>query len=213
LHVDAAYGGAMALLPERRALFAGVEEADSLVMNPHKWLFTPMDCSVLWTRHPAVLKRTFSLTPAYLETAEQDVALSQADYSFQLGRRFRALKLWFVMRAFGTDGLAERIRHHCALAAQLAQQVAAAPGWELLAPVPMSVVCFRHRPAGLDDEPALERHNAAILDRVNASGHVFLSHTKLGDRYALRVAIGNLRTQAAHVAEAWRLLREAAVTA
>ena len=212
LHVDAAYGGAMALLAEGRALFAGVEEADSLVMNPHKWLFTPMDCSVLWTRHPAVLKRTFSLTPAYLETAEQDVALSQADYSFQLGRRFRALKLWFVMRAFGTDGLAERIRHHCALATQLAQEVAAAPGWELLAPVPMSVVCFRHRPAGLDDEAALERHNAAILDRVNASGRVFLSHTKLGDRYTLRVAIGNLRTQAAHVADAWRLLREAAVT-
>lgn len=213
LHVDAAYGGAMALLEDRRALFAGVEEADSLVMNPHKWLFTPMDCSVLWTRHPAVLKRTFSLTPAYLETAEQDVALSQADYSFQLGRRFRALKLWFVMRAFGTQGLADRIRHHCALAEQLARDIAAAPEWELLAPVPMSVVCFRHRPAGLTDEADLTRHNTRLLDRVNASGRVFLSHTMLGDRYTLRVAIGNLRTQATHVAEAWRLLREAAATA
>ncbi len=210
LHVDAAYGGAMALLPEARALFAGVEEADSFVMNPHKWLFTPMDCSVLWTRHPAVLKRTFSLTPAYLETDEQDVALSFSDYSFQLGRRFRALKLWFVMRAFGTDGLATRIRHHCTLARTFADWVEDTPAWEVHAPVPMSVVCFRHRPDTLSDEAALERHNAGILERVNASGRVFLSHTKLGARYVLRVAVGNLRTQEAHLTEAWRLLREAA---
>ena len=182
-------------------------------MNPHKWLFTPMDCSVLWTRHPAVLKRTFSLTPAYLETDEQDVALSFSDYSFQLGRRFRALKLWFVMRAFGTDGLAERIRHHCALARTFAEWVETSPAWEVVAPVPMSVVCFRHRPADITDEAALERHNAGILERVNASGRVFLSHTKLGARYVLRVAVGNLRTQEAHLAEAWRLLREAAATA
>ena len=210
LHVDAAYGGAMALLPEARHLFAGVEGADSLVMNPHKWLFTPMDCSVLWTRHPAVLKRTFSLTPAYLETQEQDVALSLSDYSFQLGRRFRALKLWFVMRAFGTEGLAARIRQHCTLAQTFAEWVRATPTWEVLAPVPMSVVCFRHRPTDMTDEAALERHNAGILERVNASGRVFLSHTKLGARYVLRVAVGNLRTQEAHLAEAWRLLGEAA---
>lgn len=211
LHVDAAYAGVLALVPEHRVHFAGVERADSFVVNPHKWLFTPMDCSVLWTKHPQVLKRTFSLTPAYLETGEQDVALSQSDYSFQLGRRFRALKLWFVLRAFGRDGLVERLRYHCVMATELAAQVAAEPGWEVMAPVPMSVVCFRHRPAGESDEAALQRHNAAILDRVNASGTVFLSHTKLGERYVLRVAVGNLRTQRSHLAEAWRLLREAAL--
>lgn len=210
LHVDAAYAGVLAMVPEHRAHFAGVERADSFVVNPHKWLFTPMDCSVLWTKHPAVLKRTFSLTPAYLETGEQDVALSQSDYSFQLGRRFRALKLWFVLRAFGLEGLVERLRHHCTLATRLEAWVRAEPRWEVLAPVPMSVVCFRHRPEGVTDEAELQRHNAAILDRVNATGKVFLSHTKLGERYVLRVAIGNLRTREAHVAEAWRLLREAA---
>ncbi|MCE9601839.1 MAG: amino acid decarboxylase [Gemmatimonadetes bacterium] len=211
LHVDAAYAGVLAMVPEHRMHFAGVERADSFVVNPHKWLFLPMDCSVFWTRHPKVLKRTFSLTPAYLETDEQEVALSQSDYSFQLGRRFRALKLWFVLRAFGLEGLVERLRYHCVMARDLAASVRAEPGWEVLAPVPMSVVCFRHRPPGLaNDEAALARHNAAILDRVNATGKVFLSHTKLGERYVLRMAIGNLRTQESHVAQAWELLRAAA---
>lgn len=209
LHADAAYGGAMALLPEGRELLAGVEHADSMVFNPHKWLFTPMDCSVLWTRHPGVLKRAFALTPTYLETGEQDVALSYSDYSFQLGRRFRALKLWFVMRAFGIDGMAARIRQHCALAQQFAGWVRAEPGWEVMAPVNMSVICFRHRPDASLDDGQLGAHNARILDRVNASGSIFMSHTKLGGDYVLRVAIGNLRTQEAHLAEAWRLLREA----
>ena len=210
LHIDAAYAGVLAMVPEHRVHFAGVERADSFVVNPHKWLFLPMDCSVLWTKHPRVLKRTFSLTPAYLETEEQDVALSQSDYSFQLGRRFRALKLWFVLRAFGVEGLVERLRYHCMMAANLRALVAAEPCWEVMAPVPMSVVCFRHRPAGVTDEAALTKHNGAILDWVNASGKVFMSHTKLGERYVLRVAIGNLRTREAHVAQAWKLLREAA---
>lgn len=210
LHADAAYGGVLAMLPERRALFAGLEQADSLVVNPHKWLFTPMDCSVLWTRHPDVLRRAFSLTPEYLRTREQDVALSYSDYSFQLGRRFRALKLWFVLRAFGLDGIQERLRFHCTLAERAGAWIEAEPDWELLAPITMSVVCFRHRPPDLDDEAALERHNATILERVNASGRVFLSHTKLGGTYTLRLAIGNLRTEERHVADAWALLREAA---
>jgi aromatic-L-amino-acid decarboxylase len=207
LHVDAAYGGAMAIVPEYRAPFAGMERADSLVVNPHKWLMTPMDCSVLWTKHPDVLRRAFSLTPEYLRTNEQDVALSYSDYSFQLGRRFRALKLWFVLRAFGMEGLRARVRHHCDLATTFANWVRAEAGWEVLAPVGMSVVCFRHRPAPSMDEDALERHNAAILESVNQSGKVFLSHTKLNGRYVLRVAIGNLRTEESHLAEAWRLLR------
>jgi aromatic-L-amino-acid decarboxylase len=210
MHVDAAYGGVLALLPERRAEFAGLEHADSFVVNPHKWLFTPMDCSVLWTRRPDVLKRAFALTPAYLETAEQDVALSYSDYSFQLGRRFRALKLWFVIRAFGLSGLRERLRHHCALAREFSGWVTREPNWEVAFPVAMSVVCFRHVPDPTLDERALERHNARILAHVNASGRVFLSHTKLGERYLLRVAIGNLGTQVTHLAEAWRLLTEGA---
>ena len=210
LHVDAAYGGAMAIVPEFRAPFAGMERADSLVVNPHKWLMTPMDCSVLWTKHPDVLRRAFSLTPEYLRTNEQDVALSYSDYSFQLGRRFRALKLWFVLRAFGMEGLRARVRHHCDLATVFANWVRAEAGWEVLAPVGMSVVCFRHRPDPSMDEAALERHNAAILEFVNQSGKVFLSHTKLNGRYVLRVAIGNLRTEESHLAEAWRLLRQGA---
>ena len=210
LHVDAAYGGAMAIVPEYRAQFAGMERADSLVVNPHKWLMTPMDCSVLWTKHPDVLRRAFSLTPEYLRTNEQDVALSYSDYSFQLGRRFRALKLWFVLRAFGMEGLRARVRHHCDLAATFANWVRAEPGWEVLAPVGMSVVCFRHRPDASMDDAALERHNAAIMEGVNQSGKVFLSHTKLNGRYVLRVAIGNLRTEESHLAEAWRLLQAGA---
>lgn len=210
LHADAAYGGALALLPERRALFAGVERADSLVVNPHKWILTPMDCSVLWTRHPEVLRRAFSLTPEYLRTREQDVALSYSDYSFQLGRRFRALKLWFVLRAFGLEGIQRRLRFHCDLAQRFSGWLQAGQGWELLAPVTMSVVCFRHRPGDVNDEAELEKHNAAILEHVNASGRVFISHTKLDGRYTLRVAIGNIRTEERHVADAWALLQEGA---
>ncbi len=210
LHVDAAYGGAMAIVPEYRAQFAGMERADSLVVNPHKWLMTPMDCSVLWTKHPDVLRRAFSLTPEYLRTNEQDVALSYSDYSFQLGRRFRALKLWFVLRAFGLDGLRARVRHHCDLAATFESWVRAERGWEVMAPVGMSVVCFRHIPAGMA-EAEIERHNASILEQVNRSGKVFLSHTKLNGMYVLRVAIGNLRTSEAVLAEAWRLLKSGAL--
>jgi aromatic-L-amino-acid decarboxylase len=157
-----------------------------------------------------VLRRTFSLTPAYLETQEQDVALSFSDYSFQLGRRFRALKLWWVLRAFGREGLVARLRQHCEFTSRLASEIEATAEWEVMAPVGMSVVCFRHRPPGLTDTAVLERHNAAILDRVNGSGRVFLSHTKLGSDYVLRMAIGNLRTEWRHVAEAWRLLQDAA---
>ncbi|MBX9927621.1 MAG: amino acid decarboxylase [Gemmatimonadaceae bacterium] len=210
LHVDAAYGGAMGLLPEARELFAGIEQADSVVVNAHKWLFTPMDCSVLWTKHPRVFRRTFALTPSYLETTDGEQALNFSDYGVQLGRRFRALKLWFVMRAFGVEGMAARVREHVRLAQVVAGWVTATPEWELCAPTPMSVVCFRHMPPGVTDESELEAHNALILEKVNASGEVFLSHTKLGQRYVLRIAIGNLRTEERHLARAWELLGEAA---
>ena len=215
LHVDASYAGVAGIVPELRATVDGVDLADSLVVNPHKWLFTPVDCSALWTRHPHVLKRAFSLVPEYLTTRDgaggSDDPVNLMDYGVQLGRRFRALKLWMVIRAFGVDGLAARIRAHCALARELAGWIEGEDEWEVAAPVPFSLVCFRHVPRALaGDEAALARHNARIMDAVNATGRAFLSHTKLGERWVLRLAIGNIRTERAHVAEAWRLLREAA---
>ncbi|MBW7932353.1 MAG: amino acid decarboxylase [Gemmatimonadaceae bacterium] len=210
LHVDGAYGGSALSVPELRPLFKGLDRADSVVVNPHKWLFTPMDCSVLFTRQPKVLRRAFSLVPEYLTTSEGDEALNYMDYGLQLGRRFRALKLWMVVRAFGADGIADRIRYHCQLAQRFAEHVrAAGDGWSVCAPVPFSTVCFRHVPAGETDETEIAAHNAAIMARVNESGDIFISHTKLGDQYVLRVAIGNLRTTEATIDRAWELIRDA----
>lgn len=211
LHVDGAYGGSAMAVPELRQLFAGIDQADSLVVNPHKWMFTPMDCSVLFTRRPYELRRAFSLVAEYLTTPESDAAVNYMDYGLQLGRRFRALKLWMVIRAFGADGIGARIRHHCELARTFADWVRAERnGWSVAAPVPLSTVCFRHVPAGMSDEDAIAAHNERIMTRVNASGDIFMSHTKLGDQYVLRVAIGNLRTTEQTLARAWSLLREAA---
>jgi aromatic-L-amino-acid decarboxylase len=209
LHVDGSYGGVAAVSPAYRHVLAGVELADSLVVNPHKWLFTPIDCSAFYTRRPDVLKRAFSLVPEYLITGEQDEVVNLMDYGVQLGRRFRALKLWMVIRAFGAEGLAARLEAHCALARQFAGWVREEPAWEVSAPVPFSLVCFRYAPKGAS-EAECERLNAEILRRVNASGEAYLSHTKLGDRYVLRLAIGNIRTEERHLARAWELLREAA---
>ncbi|MGQ0813793.1 MAG: pyridoxal phosphate-dependent decarboxylase family protein [Gemmatimonadota bacterium] len=210
LHVDAAYAGPAAILPELRYIMNGCERADSLVMNPHKWLFVPIDCSVLYTRHPDIMRQTFSLTPEFLTTAESSVARNLMDYGLALGRRFRALKLWFVIRYFGATGIAARIREHIRLAQNLARWVAAHPEFELLAPQRFSVVVFRHKPPGMRAETALETHNARIVDRVNASGEAFISHTKAKGRYALRVAIGNLRTTETQVGRVWELIQNAA---
>ncbi len=207
LHVDGAYGGVAAVSPRFRHVLDGTDLADSLVVNPHKWLFTPVDCSAFYTRRPDVLKRAFSLVPEYLVTREQDDVVNLMDYGVQLGRRFRALKLWMVIRAFGADGLAARLEQHCELATTFAEWVRAEDGWELSAPVLLSLVCFRYAPAGTS-EAERERLNAAILHRVNGSGEAYLSHTKVGGRYLLRLAIGNIRTEEKHVARAWALLRE-----
>jgi aromatic-L-amino-acid decarboxylase len=203
LHVDAAYAGSAAICPELRALMPGLERADSLVVNPHKWLFTPVDCSLLYVRDPAQLRAAFSLVAEYLRTDESGVT-NLMDYGFQLGRRFRALKLWMVIRAFGVEGLRRRIRAHCAMARDFAARIGAEPGFELAAPVPLSTVCFRARPrpeaeAG-DRSPGSEtvaedRFNERLLAEVNAAGPFFLSHTVLRGRYVLRVAIGNIRTR------------------
>jgi aromatic-L-amino-acid decarboxylase len=209
LHVDAAYAGSAAILPELRWIMKGCERADSLVVNPHKWMFVPIDCSALFTTRPELLRGAFSLVPDYLTTAEAAVARNLMDYGVSLGRRFRSLKLWFVLRYFGSAGIAERLRHHIALAAQLEQWIRDHAAFELLAPRHFSVVVFRYHPDG-HSEAELDALNARILDAVNAGGEIFLSHTKVKGRFAIRVAIGNLRTQQAHVARAWELLREQA---
>ncbi|HEY3571603.1 MAG TPA: pyridoxal-dependent decarboxylase [Thermoanaerobaculia bacterium] len=204
MHVDAAYAGSAAICPEHRALMPGIERADSLVVNPHKWLFTPVDCSLLYVRDPALLKAAFSLVPEYLRTSEDSEVTNLMDYGFQLGRRFRSLKLWMVIRAFGVEGLRERIREHCALARELAGWIEADPRFELAAPVPFSTVCFRARA-----EEAPDRFNERLLARLNAAGPVFLSHTALKGRYTLRVAIGNLRTGRKHIQQLWDLIGRA----
>jgi len=210
LHVDAAYAGVAAIVPEFRWLMDGVEAADSLVVNPHKWLFVPMDLSALYVKDEALLRRTFALVPEYLTTTDGDVR-NYMDYGLQLGRRFRALKLWFVLRSFGAEGLRERLREHVALAQLFASWIEAAPDWELLAPHPFSVVCFRYHPRGNDDERVLEALNARLLDAVNATGEMFVSHTKIEGQYAIRLAIGNVRTRREDVAAAWAILKRESV--
>ena len=208
LHVDAAYAGIAAIVPEFRYLLDGVELADSLVVNPHKWLFVPMDCSVLYLKDESTVRRAFSLVPEYL-TTPQGEGVSYMDYGLQLGRRFRALKLWFVLRSLGAAAIREKLREHIALAQELAAWIESEPQWEVLAPHPLSVVCFRYAPPGHDEE-ALETLNAAIVNAVNASGEIFLSHTKVAGKYAIRLAIGNLRTQRSDVEAAWSLLKREA---
>ena len=213
LHVDAAYAGPAAIVPEMRHVLAGCERADSLVLNPHKWLFTPFDLSVLYCRHMDLLRRAFSLVPEYLRTPEQDQVRSGSDYGVQLGRRFRALKLWMIIRYFGRDGLAARIREHCRLAKRFSSWVEESIEWELMAPVPLALVCFRAHPP-VEGETAevkakrLDALNEAIMHGVNATGEAFLSHTKLNDRLTLRLSIGNIRTTEHHVRRAWELLNE-----
>ncbi|GBC82687.1 L-2,4-diaminobutyrate decarboxylase [bacterium HR10] len=207
LHVDAAYAGAAAIAPEFRYVLDGCERADSLVVNPHKWLFTPIDLSAFYCRRMDVLRRAFSLVPEYLRAEEEGVR-NLMDYGPQLGRRFRALKLWMVIRYFGREGLAARIREHVRLAQQFAAWVDADPDFERMAPTPLSTVCFRARPQSLAASGAdLDRFNEALLEAVNATGECFLSHTRVRGRFTLRLAIGNLRTSERHVRRAWDVVR------
>ena len=201
LHVDAAYGGAAAVLPSHRQVLAGCEHADSIVVNPHKWLFTPIDCSALFCRREDVLRRAFSIVPDYLSNPEGDQVRNLMDFGTSLGRRFRGLKLWFVLRAFGLERARELLAGHLAMAQRLRAWVAADADYEVLAPVPFSTVVFRHR--GGDDA------NRAIEEAVNSSGVALISHTSVRGAYALRMAIGNLRTTEADVRAAWEAIREA----
>jgi aromatic-L-amino-acid decarboxylase len=202
LHVDAAYAGGAMVCPELRWAFDGVELADSLVINAHKWMFTPMDCSLLWTSRPDDFRAAFSLVPEYLRTPDSEDALSLSEYGPALGRRFRSLKLWTVLRCYGRSGLQERIRRAVALAELFEGWVRDEPGWELCAPRPFSVVCFRR--------DASDEENEALMQRVNATGEAYISHTRLDGRYVLRLAVGHERTTEADVRHAWELLlREA----
>ena len=218
LHVDAAYAGAIALDPASRAPFKGWERADSVLVNPHKWLFTPFDASLLLTRRMGELRAAFSSVPEYLRTLDRSTPVRDySEYQPQLGRRFRALKLWVLLRYFGVEGLRRRVVHQVALGRAFADRVDDDPDWERLAPVPFSTVCFRWRPAEAarhEDEPSirelLDERNAAIIDAVNRTGEVFLSHTRLGGRFTIRLSVSSLRTEQRHVDRAWELLRREA---
>jgi aromatic-L-amino-acid decarboxylase len=206
-HVDAAYAGNAAAVPEFRHLLRGAERADSFVVNPHKWLFVPMDLSVLFVKDESIVRQAFSLVPEYLTTPESGV-VNYMDYGLQLGRRFRALKLWFVMRHLGVDGIRALLREHVALAQELATKIEASDEWELLAPHPLSVVCFRY--CGVP-EAERDAFNERLLEAVNSSGTGFISHTKLNGQYTIRVAIGNLRTTHEDVERLWERLQIAAL--
>jgi aromatic-L-amino-acid decarboxylase len=202
LHVDAAYAGSAMIDPQYRHFWRGVEEADSVVVNPHKWLFTPIDCSVLYTRRPEMLKETFSLVPDYLKTAEESQVINYMDYGIQLGRRFRALKLWMVLEHYGLEKLRRVIAQHIRFAERLEGELRARPDIEILAPRNFSVVAFRKvvRNGQEIDEVASERATEALMEAMNRSGEVFLSQTRLRGKYAIRVAIGNGATTWEHVA-------------
>ena len=200
LHVDAAYAGSAAICPEFRWAFDGIEEADSVVVNPHKWLLAPQGCSAVWTRRPDDLRAAFSLVPEYLRTPDEVVSFSE--YTPELGRGFRALKLWAVLRCHGREGLQAAIRRSVRLAQLFEGWVRDEDGWELCAPRPFSVVCFRR--------VAADEENEALLARVNATGEVFLSHTRLDGRFVLRLAVGNARQTEDDVRRAWEVLRECA---
>jgi len=208
LHVDASYGGIAAILPEMRWILDGCERADSLVVNPHKWLFTPMDCSALFTQRPDLLKRAFRHIPDYLVVSDADSVTNLMDYGIALGRRFRALKLWFVIRSFGVDGLRSLVAEHMRIARRLVEEIDADPELERMAEANFSTVVFRHRPAGLSGR-ALDDHNARVLEALLADREVYLSHTRVHGSYALRIAIGNIHTTEAHALRALQLVKEA----
>jgi aromatic-L-amino-acid decarboxylase len=207
LHVDASYAGSAAIVPELRHLFDGVERADSFVFNPHKWLLVNFDCSAYFVRDQDTLVRSFQVTPEYLRTSVDPEVVNFRDWGIQLGRRFRSLKLWFVIRSYGVEGLRALIRKHVSLARELEGWIKQDQNFEIMAPVILGLVCFRLHPRGAASLDAL---NAELLNRVNASRRVYLTHTKRAGRYVIRMAVGQRQTELAHLEEAWRLIQQAA---
>jgi aromatic-L-amino-acid/L-tryptophan decarboxylase len=210
LHVDAAFGGSALILPEFRWMLDGIEQANSFVCNPHKWLFTNFDCSALFVRDVGTLVQTFEILPEYLKTSESERVNNYRDWGIQLGRRFRALKLWFVIRTYGIEGLQTRLREQIAMAQSLAQKIQESPDFELLAPTTLSLVCFRYHPVGIDDDGRLNAVNSSLMEALNSSGKLFLSHTKLSGRFTLRMVIAQTSVEQRHVDAAWTRIVETA---
>lgn len=194
LHVDAAWAGSAMICPEFRGLMAGAERADSFVFNPHKWLFTNFDCSAHYVRDPASLVRTLAIRPTFLKTQGLDEALNYSEWSVPLGRRFRALKLWFVIRSYGVDRMRDLIRNHVAWAKDMAVRLDGEPEFEIVTQPILSLFTFRHRPNGIDDPAALDAHNAKLLDAINGDGRIYLTQTIVDSRYAIRFQVGQTYT-------------------
>jgi len=212
LHVDAAWAGSALVAPEYRWMIAGVEQADSFVVNPHKWMLTNFDCTAHFVRDPDALVRTFEILPEYLKTKERDRVVDYRDWGIPLGRRFRALKLWFVIRYYGIEGLQAHIRDHVALAGELGERIAATDDFELMVPPRLALLCFRYRPADIEDAGALDEINQRLIETLNDSGALYLTQTRIGGTFAIRFAIGAQRTEARHVEEAWRRIEQTAHT-
>lgn len=210
LHVDAAWAGSALILPEYRWMIDGIEYVDSFVFNPHKWLLTNFDCSAHFVRDPGVLVRTLSIMPEFLKSPEGNQVIDYRDWSIPLGRRFRALKLWFVIRSYGIDGLRRLLARHIAWCQELAKQVAAAPDFELLSPAILALFCFRYHPGGVDDETELDRLNQLLLERLNDSGGLYLTQNRVKGKYAIRLTVGQTSTERRHVQTAWERIQETA---
>lgn len=211
LHVDAAYAGTALLLPEMRWMNEGIEHADSFVFNPHKWMFTNFDCSAFYVKDEALLVRTFEIMPEYLKTPEDERVKNYRDWGIPLGRRFRALKLWFVLRSFGVKGLQKKIRQHISLAQELKTEIEEHDQFEILAPVPLNTICFRFHPDYISDEEKLNQLNEKLLNQIQEEGKIFLTHTKLNNKYTIRIVLGNTNLEKRHVDMAWSHIREMAL--
>lgn len=212
LHVDAAWAGSALICPEHRWMFDGIELADSVVFNPHKWMLTNFDCSAHFVKDPDALIRTFSILPEFLKSREADAVIDYRDWGVPLGRRFRALKLWFVIRSYGVEGLRAIIREHVRLGGLFAGWVEADPDFEIMAPPVLSLINFRYHPQGIDDETELDRLNEALLHRINDDGRIYLTQNRVNARYVIRMSIGQTTTEQRHVEEAWSVIRELAAT-
>jgi aromatic-L-amino-acid decarboxylase len=210
LHVDSAHAGTAAIVPEMRYIFDGIEFADSIVINPHKWMFVPVDCSILYIKEPGILKRAFSLEPEYLKTKVDSEVINYNDYGVQLGRRFRSLKLWFVIKYFGAEGLAGIIKRNIETAKKFKQLVQEDSEFQLMAPVPFSTICFRYKPVGYTGD--LNKLNSKLMDEINKTGRIFLSHTKLNGNFVIRLVVSGIRTEEKHVLEAWEIIKKAVQT-
>lgn len=210
LHVDAALAGTALLLPELRWMIDGIEYADSFVFNPHKWMFTNFDCSAYFVKDPGALIQTFEILPEYLKTKEGDRVNNYRDWGIQLGRRFRALKLWFVIRHYGVEGLQQKVREHIRMAKDLTKKIEESEDFELLAPVPLNTICFRYKPSKIDDTEQLNHMNEKLLERLNRTGKLYMTHTKLNGVYTLRFAIGQTYVKPRHVEQGWQLIKETA---